>query len=246
MQKPYLNLGCGRVILPAEKPAHYGLLPDSLTMYPLWQNIDRNPAPGVDCVVDLFTYPWPLDDNSFDGALLSHLVEHIPHEIRMRRRPNQGVVGVPDVMAARPAYLDQELAEIKAWERVSALQDGWFAFWAELYRVLTPGAMVHVLCPYATSHGFLGDPTHTRPITEQTFQHSMQPDPDAPFEYATGNINFKLVNVKFGVMPRYQPYAPTEADDPITAQQKSEALDNLLHTSWNVVNDLYVKLECVK
>lgn len=228
-QRPYLNAGCGRIILPAERPAHHALVDDSYYSYPLHVNIDRNDAPGVDYVFDLFTYPWPLADNSFDGALLSHLVEHIPHEIRMSLAEQHLTGGTSD-----------------RYELLSNLQDGWFAFFAELYRVLTPGAIAHILAPYATSSGFLGDPTRTRPITEDTFQHSMQPDPDAPFAYATGGIHFKLVNVKFALMPRYQPFAPTEADDPVTAQQKSEMLDQLLHTHWNVVNDLYVKLECIK
>src|SRR5262245_8030861 len=116
LQQRFLNLGCGRVILPAPKPAHYGLVDDNLPAYSLWYNVDRNAGPGVDQVVDLFAYPWPLKSDAFDGALAAHVVEHIPHQVRF----------CDDSKRAR------ELAEC---------QDGWWAWFSELHRVLTPGAI---------------------------------------------------------------------------------------------------------
>lgn len=240
-QRPYLNLGAGRIILPGDKPAHHALVPDAFYTYPCFVNIDRNPAPGIDKVMDLFTYPWPLPSNSFDGALLSHLVEHIPHETKLSW---SDVCLLPD---ERETEMGQAIiSHNNRAEQLRNMQDGWFAFWSELYRVLTPGARVHVLAPYATSHGFLGDPSHTRPITEQVFQHSMKPDPDAPFEYATGNIHFEVRDMRFGLMPYYQHIAPLPTDPPDVAQAKSVQLDHLLHSQWNVVSDLYCCLECVK
>lgn len=225
MQKPMLNLGCGRVILPAEKPAHYGLLPDGLTDYALWLNVDRNAAPGVDKVMDAFAYPWDFEDNSFDGALLSHLVEHIPHEIR-----------------TPSALLDSGI-----YERFHAMQDGWFAFFSELYRVLTPGAIVHILCPYGWSAGAAGDPTHTRYVTEVTFNHSMEPNPDAPFAYATGGLHFRMAAPpQFGISPLFQHLVPQAGDTEHIAQHKTVELQRAVMTQMNVVNDLYVRLECVK
>lgn len=61
MQKK-LNVGCGRNILPE------------------WVNLDFAALPGVDIVHDLercAELPLPLDDDSVDEFLLSHVVEHI-------------------------------------------------------------------------------------------------------------------------------------------------------------------------
>lgn len=42
-----------------------------------WTGIDLDG--DADIVHDLFTFPWPLDDNSVGEARCSHFVEHIPH-----------------------------------------------------------------------------------------------------------------------------------------------------------------------
>lgn len=199
-QKPYLNVGCGRVILPAPAPAHYRLIDAGVTDYALWINADRNASAGVDYIVDLFRYPWPFADNSYDGALLAHIVEHIPHEPK------------------------------------GEYQDGWYAFFAELWRVLTPGAVAHVLSPYGWSQGAITDPTHTRLLTEHTFTHSMAPDPDSPFQYATGGLHFELVEpARFNITELFG-YLRDDQDE----------LRRALQTRINVAYELYVKLRAVK
>ena len=76
----YLNIGCGTQIMPREKPTHHYLINDELyDMDCDWLNVDRIQTDGVDVQMDAFRYPWPLDSDAFDGALLSHIVEHIPH-----------------------------------------------------------------------------------------------------------------------------------------------------------------------
>lgn len=199
-QRPYLNAGCGRVILPAPAPAHYRLIDAGVTDYALWINADRNASAGVDYIVDLFRYPWPFADNSYDGALLAHIVEHIPHEPK------------------------------------GEYQDGWYAFFAELWRVLTPGAVAHVLSPYGWSQGAITDPTHTRLLTEHTFTHSMAPDPDSPFQYATGGLHFELVEpARFNITELFG-YLRDDQDE----------LRRALQTRINVAYELYVKLRAVK
>lgn len=42
-----------------------------------WFGIDMQPLPGVDCVHDLESYPWPLPDECALVAMASHVVEHI-------------------------------------------------------------------------------------------------------------------------------------------------------------------------
>jgi len=209
-QRPYLNLGCGKIILPAARPGHHALINPAIYDYALWHNVDKIALSGVDEVIDIFTYPWLWVDNSFDGALLSHIAEHIPHEIRLR----------DDSPRAK------ELAQ---------MQDGWYAFFAELYRVLTPGALIHVLSPYAWSAGAVTDPTHTRLITEHTFSHSMTPDSDGPFQYANGGVHYEIRALMFNPTPLFADIV----DDQV-------AFTRALQTRLNVVYELYVQLEVVK
>ena len=232
-QKPYLNLGCGRVILPAPKPAHHALVPDAIYDYPYWHNVDRNQADGVDECVDLFTYPWPLESDSYDGALLSHLCEHIPHEIRVHELITPAS---DDPYWARYRVLTADATpEARRRKQFSQMQDGWFAFFAELYRVLTPGAMVYILSPYAWSYGAINDPSHTRLLTPDSFNHSMRPDPDAPFAYETGGLHFEMRDVRMGISPDYIPMAGNP-----------DMMQRLLNTQLNVASEFYVRLECIK
>lgn len=209
-QKPYLNAGAGRVILPSPKPAHYGLIPDAVTNYPLWLNVDRNAEPGIDLVEDLFTFPWSFEDNSFDGILFSHFLEHVPHDICLR----------DDSPKAR------ELA---------TRQDAWYALLSEAWRVCTPGAIIHILSPYAWSQGAVTDPTHRRFITEQTFTHSLKPDPNSPFKYSTGGLHLELVGMQFGISPLFAHLSDNEG-----------ALRHALQTQLNVAYEIYGALQVVK
>jgi SAM-dependent methyltransferase len=57
-----LNVGCGRNILAG------------------WINLDVKPLPGVDVVADLelcTSVPLPIEDDSVDEFLLSHVIEHV-------------------------------------------------------------------------------------------------------------------------------------------------------------------------
>lgn len=57
-----LNLGCGPRKLPG------------------YVNVDLQPEVAPDVQLDIGRDPWPWDDNSVDGALASHIMEHLPGE----------------------------------------------------------------------------------------------------------------------------------------------------------------------
>jgi hypothetical protein len=172
-----INLGCGKIILPGPKPEHHRLIPDAVyAEETAWDNVDRNAGEGVNIVCDLFDYPWrqqlspiaqemlrlgydKLSDNTYDVAIASHIAEHIPHHI----------VWEGQFVHHHPEY-----------------QDGWFAFFSELWRVMKPGGVAYILAPYGFSLGGLSDPTHTRYLTPTTFNYFNAPTNGSPFEYRMG------------------------------------------------------------
>lgn len=201
---PYLNIGCGKVLLPCERPAHHALVDEAIYAYPHWHNVDKLPMPGIDEQLDVMRYPWPWADNSFGGALLGHVVEHVPHDIRADA-------------SERGAFL-------------AGLQDGWYAFLAELHRVLVDGAVAHILSPYVWSNGAFADPTHRRFITEHTFTHGFTGDVEY-HEYNVGS-QWRLVEApKFDATP---------------AMPEGEASLEAFTTRINQVYNIYGKMQVVK
>lgn len=236
--KPMLNLGCGRVILPGAQPWHHGLVEGAIYSYPHWHNVDRNPGPGVDETVDLFTYPWPWADNSFSGALLSHIVEHVPHVPLIQGRNA--------VRFDMGAYWNEHLSE---WALrggyLAGLQDGWFAFFSELWRVLEPDAVAHILCPHGHSDGALADPTHTRYVMPHTFGY-LKPDERSPFEYALGCHFEETHPAVYRIMEVFQHLTPLAGDTPEVIADKERQLTEAIMTRVNVVYEFYVRLKAVK
>lgn len=161
-----LNLGCGRAQFPAEPGAKVvahiaAYLPDSAYDEAAgWVNVDRIRQSGVQQVVDTFHYPWPWADNSVDEIWASHIVEHIPHD--------------PKVRFFAPRILR---------DLVKHAHDGFYAWFYEAWRVLKPGGLIHIVCPWAWCVTGMSDPQHTRYITSQTFSYLQPQKDDAPFQY---------------------------------------------------------------
>jgi len=232
--KPKLNLGCGHVILPGAQPWHHGLVDPAIYDYPHWHNVDRNAAEGVDETVDLFTYPWPWADNSFSGALLSHLVEHIPHG---QARSAYEIDGWWDKQP-RDAWGDR-------CEFLAGLQDGWFAFFSELWRVLEPDAVAHILCPHGHSDGALADPTHTRYVMPHTFGY-LRPDERSTFSYSLGCNWEEAAPMVYRPMELFYHLMPAEGDTPEEMADKQRRFGEALMTRVNVVYEFYTQLRAVK
>lgn len=189
-----LNIGCGRHVLNG------------------YINVDKIDHPGV-IRLDMFQYPWPFDQNTFDEFICSHIVEHIPHEAK------------PSILTATsPAFLAR-------WQELEHL-DGFFAFFAEIWRTGVNGARVHVTAPHGFTYGAFQDPTHTRYLVPQTFSY-LVPDPDSkdfdynlPFKFAVGEIRFDK--------PEY-----------ITAERIG-LWEKQVDWLWNQTQNMYVELEVVK
>lgn len=147
-----LNLGCGNRL---RNPANG------------WLNCDKRAGVGIDRVVDLFKVPWPFEDNSVDEVYMSHLVEHIPHEIK-EAKPGD----YPDYLRTlswegRTHVAIQWQAR---WDELKNL-DGFLAFFAEVWRICKHEAKVVVKVPYGFSNQGLQDPTHTRYMVGPSFAY---------------------------------------------------------------------------
>lgn len=112
--------------------------------------------------------------------------------------------------------------------------DGFFAFFAELWRVLEPGAAVHILSPHGMSITAHIDPTHTRALFPETFSY-LNHDENAPFTKGHAG-NFRTVEVVYGL---------TDYGEAVRQRDERQFGWALGH-EWNVVSELYVKLEVVK
>jgi SAM-dependent methyltransferase len=224
-----INLGCGKMIMPREKPAHHGLIPDNVyTDSIVWDNVDSAELPGVDKVIDLFDYPWrhhinsrpdtptwrtaanpemAIPDDTYDVALATHLCEHIPHAV-MRGG------------------------------RVVATTGGWWAWWDELGRVLKPGGVAHILVPYGFSRGGFIDPTHTRYIIPETFGYFV-PDPNAPFDYGLKYRWDAIAQPLVGFTPMAYHYAKQEFGN-----VEFDSLSAIAQKYNNAISEFSISLRC--
>lgn len=225
--KPFLNLGCGRTHFPSERPPGHEMVAADFYNTGEWLNVDKVDSVGADKVFDLFAYPWPLEDNSFDGAILGHIVEHIPHEIKQSLASSL----IENGMDSK----DSDEFYFSRYRKLSQLQDGFYAFFSELYRVLTPGAIAHIISPYGWSDGGITDPTHTRLLTVNTFHHGLSPEQyNGTFKY---DIDCNFMVEGHGL--RYTELAKPFMNDP-------DLLQNAVMTRLNIVYDMYIQLKVVK
>ncbi len=168
-----LNLGCGRRLLDG------------------FINIDLQKMDGVDKVMDLFTFPWDLPDNYADYMIASHVVEHIPHDVRIKPETKTQkfsiTPGANDIIEIPVVNYHPE------GNKYLKYNDGFFCFFAEVHRVLKPGAFITVICPYGHTTQSLQDPTHTRFIVSETFGYLSQDQYDRELYYGI-DFNFEVMH----------------------------------------------------
>jgi len=127
--------------------------------------IDIAKTDGVDHIVDLQAYPWPIESESAEEINCSHYIEHIKHD---------------NVALDLKQVLDKSSSFEEFKENVNntdflAPQDGFVKFINEVYRILKPGGKVYMVAPYWSSHRAVGDPTHVRHIADSTMWYLDKP-----------------------------------------------------------------------
>lgn len=157
-----LNLGCGKIRLPG------------------YVGVDIHKTESIDLLANLFTFPWPIASESIDALHASHLIEHIPHTVRIRENgrltPN--------------------------WD-----EDGFFIFFREAWRVLKPGGLFTIIGPSTLTTEAFRDPTHTRYLDAHTFDYICYESPT--FNYELG-YRFDLMAVAIDVRPSWDELAGDE------------------------------------
>lgn len=140
-----VDLGCG-----ANK------LPDFV-------GVDMRPLPGVDIVMDLEKYPWPIPTEVASVVTCSHVLEHIsPAKVDAR------VVALLNLLKAKKVITP---AEIKEHIGDYDFESSFIAFMDEVWRILKPGGEFLFRVPYAGTIGYYQDPTHINTITEATIYY---------------------------------------------------------------------------
>ncbi len=133
--------------------------------------MDIRRMPGVDVVHDIESYPWPFPDSCASIINASHIIEHIP-PVSYRLEVTRGT----PPLTAYGVITDVKLHREK----------GLLLFMDEMHRVLENEGQAWITCPYGWSHGFVQDPTHTKPINESFFEYFTPRSPNGAISQLYG------------------------------------------------------------
>jgi hypothetical protein len=202
-----------------------------------WVNVDKKELVGVDQVVNLFQFPWPWGDDTVDEILCSHLLEHVPHEWKW----SSG-----DTWPSAPFA-------VKDWASKLADLDGFYAFFAECWRVMKHGALAVFTVPYGASRYAMQDPTHVRFIVRSTIGYIIDGDsPDGtfcknnPFRFACESLSIKGSRPEFYALTSYLGFSKDAGADKDGRAYANWRLEDAFENEWNYVAEMTFVLKAVK
>ncbi|MBK3736296.1 hypothetical protein GAY29_24985 [Azospirillum brasilense] len=136
---------------------------------------------------------------------------------------------------------------IHALEHMGQTTGQFLNIMTEMHRVCRHGARITIKVPHPRSDGFLGDPTHVRPITPNVLSlFSMEENrkfiergwPNTRLAMHL-NVDFRILSVGYKLMPRWQQRLKAGQ---VTNQDIAEAIES----QNNVVDEITIVLEAVK
>lgn len=113
--------------------------------------------------------------------------------------------------------------------------DGWWQFFAELYRVMEPDGIVEVVHPFSRSDRAFWDPTHTRYIHFQTWFY-LQRNQRELF-----GVNHYAPDIDFEVLTVQTIHEPA-----LLEGKAPQAMEYARQFYWNVTDDLFVVMRAKK
>ena len=186
-----------------------------------FEGADIASLPGVDHVFDIFQFPWPFADASFDEVRSSHFIEHIPHAF-YTPNPRFAIGQNLTAMAEGPHSVELFLK-----------------FFDECFRILKPGGSLHVLCPHGHSDRIFQDPTHRRVIVHATFDYL-----DRDWRKANGLEHAAYgVSCHFPAAQRQMRASNTPAQTQALQLMADYVQDAAVNRYWNMISDFDVLLK---
>lgn len=184
-----------------------------------FKGIDVAKTSSVDYVVDLQSFPWPIESESVEEINCSHYIEHIPH--------TNVALDLKKVLDKSSTFV--EFKNNISEESFLKPQDGFIKFINEVYRILKPGGKVHITAPYYTSGRAYGDPTHARYIGDSSFWYLSK-------KWMEDNkLEHYGIKADFDVKVSY--YITNE----MTLKSTEVRNKAFLH-DWNVIDDIIIDL----
>lgn len=117
----------------------------------------------------------------------------------------------------------------------SVTDDGWWHFFAELYRIMEDGGIVEVIHPFSRSDRAFWDPTHTRYIHFQTWFYLSK-----EFRLAIGMDHY-VPDIDFEIMTIQTIHDPT-----LLEGKSTDVLEFARQFYFNITDDLFVVLKANK
>jgi SAM-dependent methyltransferase len=116
-----------------------------------------------------------------------------------------------------------------------ATDDGWWHFFAELYRILEPGGIAEFIHPFSRSDRSDWDPTHTRRIHYQTWWYLNEEFRlSLGMDHYVGSIDFEVLNVQ------------TIHEPTLLEGKSADVVEFARQFYYNITDDLFVVLRSNK
>ncbi len=130
---------------------------------PDFVGVDIRQLPGVDIVMDLEKYPWPIPGECASLVTCSHVLEHInPTKVDSR------LIGLVKLLLKKKTITQKEADEYLG---EMDFESSFVRFMDEVWRILKPGGEFMFRVPYAGTIGYYQDPTHINNISEATIYY---------------------------------------------------------------------------